>query len=909
MGPARHLLRRLHPHHRAPPPRARCRRSCRRSTTTATSTRAPTRASTAWPARRTTPRPTSSTGNCPIHGRPVEYARGGQLVLPAVGVHPAAARLVRGQPRRGAARRQAQRGARHHPPGPRRRLDHPHVDRLGRAGAVGRRPRLLRLVRRAHQLRHRRRLRRRPRALRRVVAGRCTTSSARTSCGSTACTGRRCCWPRAIEPPPQHRRARLPARRRREDEQDRGSTRSSRPTWSPTSASTASATTSCATARSAPTATSPTRAWSPATTPTSPTTSATCCRGWPRSWPRSATASARRPRADSPLAAVAAEVYADDGRRRGTTSRPSIALEATWRLIREANAHLEANEPWKLEPGPEVDARDGRRPRGAAHRRHPGQPGRAADQRRGSGAASACAGSPDRAAPARRRGVGRLPGRPARSRRASRCSPGSRPAEPVVEATVRPMASAGPTTTATCPADPATRGGAGRGRGDGRRRPADHRRQRRARLGGVRSRPPAHHDGVWATAGVHPHDAKTSSTTPARSTWAIEALLDRPEVVAVGECGLDYHYDHSPRDAAARGVRRPDRAGPRARPAARDPHPRGVGRHVRHPRRRGRARAHGLPLLHRRARRGPARPRPRRLAVVQRHRHVPVGARACARRRRCARSTGCWSRPTRPTWRPCPHRGRPQPPAPTSPLVGAAVARGPGVAVAEAVAEPHLGQRRGALPTALSSTFATQTGRRGPVRTTPGRISRAGNGRSGGGQDPTPMGKSSPSLSKVRLAAGPCRIGSKGCGSVTSVSRLWSMSDRPAARRPARSSSVSAGRQYVLAGRLRARCPTPRHRGRRARTAGPTSGAAPAGPMRKATSRPPIRAAVAAEHLARAGIAVEPPAEPGRPLPTSPAIPTSRYVDAASPPADRPPGAGLARCACCCWPSACPRWS
>ena len=34
----------------------------------------------------------------------------------------------------------------------------------------------------------------------------------------------------------------------------------------------------------------------------------------------------------------------------------SIALEATWRLIRETNAHLEANEPWKADPGPEVDA-------------------------------------------------------------------------------------------------------------------------------------------------------------------------------------------------------------------------------------------------------------------------------------------------------------------------------------------------------------------------------------------------------------------------------------------------------------------------------------------------------------------------------------------------------------------------
>jgi TatD DNase family protein len=48
------------------------------------------------------------------------------------------------------------------------------------------------------------------------------------------------------------------------------------------------------------------------------------------------------------------------------------------------------------------------------------------------------------------------------------------------------------------------------------------------------------HDGVWATAGVHPHDA-------AGGTDGLEAVLAEPEVVAVGECGLDYHYDHSPR--------------------------------------------------------------------------------------------------------------------------------------------------------------------------------------------------------------------------------------------------------------------------------------------------------------------------------------------------------------------------
>ncbi len=50
----------------------------------------------------------------------------------------------------------------------------------------------------------------------------------------------------------------------------------------------------------------------------------------------------------------------------------------------------------------------------------------------------------------------------------------------------------------------------------------------------------ASHDGVWATVGLHPHDAVNGIDD-------LVPLLDRPKVVAVGECGLDYHYDHSPR--------------------------------------------------------------------------------------------------------------------------------------------------------------------------------------------------------------------------------------------------------------------------------------------------------------------------------------------------------------------------
>lgn len=47
---------------------------------------------------------------------------------------------------------------------------------------------------------------------------------------------------------------------------------------------------------------------------------------------------------------------------------------------------------------------------------------------------------------------------------------------------------------------------------------------------------------VFATAGVHPHDAIDGID-------GLAALLANDAVVAVGECGLDYHYDHSPRRA------------------------------------------------------------------------------------------------------------------------------------------------------------------------------------------------------------------------------------------------------------------------------------------------------------------------------------------------------------------------
>lgn len=50
---------------------------------------------------------------------------------------------------------------------------------------------------------------------------------------------------------------------------------------------------------------------------------------------------------------------------------------------------------------------------------------------------------------------------------------------------------------------------------------------------------------VWATVGIHPHDANDASDA---SLAELRRLAQQPEVIAIGEIGLDYHYDHSPRE-------------------------------------------------------------------------------------------------------------------------------------------------------------------------------------------------------------------------------------------------------------------------------------------------------------------------------------------------------------------------
>ena len=57
---------------------------------------------------------------------------------------------------------------------------------------------------------------------------------------------------------------------------------------------------------------------------------------------------------------------------------------------------------------------------------------------------------------------------------------------------------------------------------------------------------------VYFTVGTHPHHAGEEPETDAR---AIRALAAHPKCVGIGEAGLDYHYDNSPREAQERGFR------------------------------------------------------------------------------------------------------------------------------------------------------------------------------------------------------------------------------------------------------------------------------------------------------------------------------------------------------------------
>lgn len=60
------------------------------------------------------------------------------------------------------------------------------------------------------------------------------------------------------------------------------------------------------------------------------------------------------------------------------------------------------------------------------------------------------------------------------------------------------------------------------------------------------------HPDIWCTVGIHPHESKED---PDLSPDTLIALAQRQKVVGIGECGLDFHYDLSPRGVQAQVFR------------------------------------------------------------------------------------------------------------------------------------------------------------------------------------------------------------------------------------------------------------------------------------------------------------------------------------------------------------------
>ena len=53
------------------------------------------------------------------------------------------------------------------------------------------------------------------------------------------------------------------------------------------------------------------------------------------------------------------------------------------------------------------------------------------------------------------------------------------------------------------------------------------------------------HDDIFASVGIHPHEAKAFDKT---ALEALEALANDPKVIAIGETGLDFFYEHAPKE-------------------------------------------------------------------------------------------------------------------------------------------------------------------------------------------------------------------------------------------------------------------------------------------------------------------------------------------------------------------------
>ena len=75
---------------------------------------------------------------------------------------------------------------------------------------------------------------------------------------------------------------------------------------------------------------------------------------------------------------------------------------------------------------------------------------------------------------------------------------------------------------------------------------------------------------IYATIGIHPHEARLATDADFQE---LEQLATRPKVIAWGEIGLDYYYDHSPRELQQQVFLQADGTGACGQAADRDPLP------------------------------------------------------------------------------------------------------------------------------------------------------------------------------------------------------------------------------------------------------------------------------------------------------------------------------------------------
>jgi TatD DNase family protein len=64
------------------------------------------------------------------------------------------------------------------------------------------------------------------------------------------------------------------------------------------------------------------------------------------------------------------------------------------------------------------------------------------------------------------------------------------------------------------------------------------------------------YEGVFAAVGIHPHEAKHATPEDYKALMGLAREYEANRIIAWGEIGLDYHYDHSPRDVQQREFRR-----------------------------------------------------------------------------------------------------------------------------------------------------------------------------------------------------------------------------------------------------------------------------------------------------------------------------------------------------------------